>query len=119
MHNYYEVTLFTPVILLSALSVVGIILPGDIYFLGIRNKVFENHWDFQAFEEIFFSANAGEKKGFTVTILLGLIVYIDYVQTAIPVWPRTWWKYKNIFFINFEVIFNSFKLWNIIHFEIK
>ena len=38
MHNYYEVTLFTPVILLSALSVVGIILPGNIYFLGTRNQ---------------------------------------------------------------------------------
>ena len=45
-----------------------------------------------------FSANAGEKKGFTVTILLGLIVYIDYVQTAIPVWPRTRSKYQTIFF---------------------
>jgi len=58
-HNYYEVTLFTPVILLAFISCLGNLLP-------MRNE---------------------EKMEFSIQILLALVIYIEYIRGTVPVWP--------------------------------
>ena len=58
--NYFEVTLFIPVIVLAVLSVAGLLLP----------------------------ASSGEKMGFQVTILLALVVYIEIIRDSVPIWAN-------------------------------
>ena len=97
-HSYYEVTLFTPVILIASLSIVGIMLPVD----SGEKKTFSQGCNFCFFKKflnncIFLFSVFKFKHSVlfkisvilysSITILLALLVYIDYVQQTIPVWP--------------------------------
>lgn len=55
--SFYSLTLFVPIMVLTILSPVGLILPVD----------------------------AGEKIGYQITLLLTMVIYIEYLQERVPV----------------------------------
>ena len=55
--SYYSLTLFVPIMVLSFLTPVGLIMPID----------------------------AGEKIGYQITLLLTMVIYVEYLQTRVPV----------------------------------
>lgn len=56
-HPFYSLSLIVPIMMLVVLSPLGLLLPAD----------------------------TGEKLGFMMTLLLTVVIYIDYIQTNIPV----------------------------------
>jgi len=56
-HEFFTLTLFVPILILTLISTVGLILPVE----------------------------CGEKMGFQVTILLSYVIYIDMLQSSVPV----------------------------------
>ena len=57
-NGFYVVTLFTPILFLTLLAPIGLILPAD----------------------------AGEKMGLQITVMLTVVIYIDVLQGSVPVY---------------------------------
>ena len=55
--SYYSLTLFVPIMVLTVLTPVGMIMPIE----------------------------AGEKIGYQITLLLTMVIYVEYLQTRVPV----------------------------------
>ena len=55
--SYYSLTLFVPIMVLTILTPVGLIMPIE----------------------------AGEKIGYQITLLLTMVIYVEYLQTRVPV----------------------------------
>ena len=64
-------TLIIPIIALTLLAPLGLILPG--YFLIKKQKTKQSQ------------AESGEKIGFQITLLLTVVIYIEYLQNNLPV----------------------------------
>ena len=71
---FYELTLFVPILVMTLLSPLGLILPGkDSFNMQIEHA------------KIFALVDAGEKMGLQITVLLTMIIYVEVLQTNIPV----------------------------------
>ena len=68
---YYTLTLIIPIITLTLLAPIGLIIPG----------IFQT--TFCIFQV--YSVESGGKLGFSMTLLLTVFIYIDYLQNNIPV----------------------------------
>ena len=63
-NGFYTVTLFMPILFLTLLAPIGLILPAD----------------------------AGEKMGLQITVMLTVVIYIDVLQGSIPGKANRTWK---------------------------
>ena len=73
METYYLLTLIIPILALTVLSPTGLILPGKKFKAPFKSNF------------IFCSVDSGEKLGTMITVLLTVVIYIEYIQTSIPV----------------------------------
>ena len=69
---YYSITLFIPILVMTLLAPIGLILPGTllISLVDIIKSL---------------SVDAGEKMGLQITVLLTMVIYVEVLQTNIPV----------------------------------
>ena len=71
-HQYFSLTLIVPMVMLTILMSLGLIMPGNCWFDSRHNQNY------------FRSVATGETIGFQVTLLLTVVVYIEYLQGSIP-----------------------------------
>ena len=97
---FYTLTLFVPILVLTILSPIGLILPGPF---NQRLNLFEKKTERRFSKMIFFTlgkisktffrilikitclVDAGEKMGLQITVLLADVIYIDILQSTVPV----------------------------------
>ena len=81
---FFTLTVFVPILLLTVLAPVGLILPG--YKLSLVS--FSTSWCLSMIITSLlkvFLADAGEKMGLQITILLADIIYVEILQSTVPV----------------------------------
>ena len=70
---FFSLTLFIPILILTVLAPIGLILPGKYYaiqeWISLKNIL----------------VDAGEKMGLQITVLLSDIIYVDILQSTVPV----------------------------------
>ena len=71
---FYTLTLFLPILILTVLAPIGLILPGR------RHEVL---WELCLNFDIL--VDAGEKMGLQITVLLADVIYVDILQSTVPI----------------------------------
>ena len=64
-------------LILTSLAPIGLILPGE-YPERLFNTHFKCSW-------IYISVDAGEKMGLQITVLLADVIYVETLQSTVPV----------------------------------
>ena len=70
---FYAMTLFVPMLILTSLAPIGLILPGKRSIIHDRKLMKCN------------LVEAGEKMGLQITVLLADIIYVEVLQSTVPV----------------------------------
>lgn len=71
---YYSITMFIPILVMTLLAPIGLILPGWLQKITMDSVL-----------TCATLVDAGEKMGLQITVLLTMVIYVEVLQTNIPV----------------------------------
>ena len=97
---FFTLTVFVPILLLTVLAPVGLILPGNKLSLVPISTSGRLYLIIASLLKLVL-ADAGEKMGLQITILLADIIYVEILQSTVPVFE----SYKNTpLILNFFIV---------------
>ena len=79
---FYTLTLFLPILILTVLAPIGLILPGKGHVTCRMLDLY--HYIFIMLKTIIL-VDAGEKMGLQITVLLVDVIYVDILQSTVPI----------------------------------